>query len=36
MLGLAYAVLPCALKLLAAAALAFFFVRRSPRAPLPV
>ncbi|NMM76590.1 MFS transporter [Acidovorax sp. SRB_24] len=35
-LGLAYAVLPCALKLLAAAALAFFFVRRSPRAPLLV
>ncbi len=33
-LALAYAVLPCALKLLAAAALAFFFVRRSPRAPL--
>ena len=31
-LALAYAVLPCALKLLAAAALAFFFVRRSPRA----
>lgn len=35
-LGLAYSVLPCALKLLAAAALAFFFVRRSPRAPIPV
>ncbi len=31
-LSLAYAVLPCALKLLAAGALAFFFVRRSPRA----
>ena len=31
-LALAYAVMPCALKLLAAAALAFFFVRRSPRA----
>ena len=31
-LALAYAVLPCALKLLAAAALAFFFVRRRPRA----
>ena len=35
-LSLAYTVLPCALKLLAAGALAFFFVRRSPRAPLPV
>ena len=35
-LGLAYAVLPCALKLLAAGALAFFFVRRNPRAPLLV
>ena len=35
-LALAYAVLPCALKLLAAAALAFFFVRRSPRAPVTV
>ena len=35
-LGLAYAVLPCALKLLAAAALAFFFVRRSPRALITV
>lgn len=35
-LGLAYAVLPCVLKLLAAGALAFFFVRRSPRAPLLV
>ncbi len=35
-LALAYAVLPCALKLLAAGALAFFFVRRSPRAPLSV
>ena len=34
-LSLAYAVLPCALKLLAAGALAFFFVRRSPRAPVP-
>ena len=34
-LALAYAVLPCVLKLLAAAALAFFFVRRSPRAPVP-
>ncbi len=33
-LALAYAVLPCALKLLAAAALAFFFVRRNPRAPI--
>ena len=35
-LAWAYAVLPCALKLMAAGALAFFFVRRSPRAPLPV
>ena len=35
-LALAYAVLPCALKLLAAAALAFFFVRRNPRAPVTV
>ena len=35
-LALAYAVLPCALKLLAAAALAFFCVRRSPRALITV
>ena len=35
-LALAYAVLPCALKLLAASTLAFFFVRRSPRAPVTV
>lgn len=35
-LALAYAVLPCALKLLAAAALAFFFVRRNPRATVTV
>lgn len=35
-LTMAYALLPCALKLVAAAVLAHFFVRRSPRAPLPV
>lgn len=34
MLGIAYAAVPCALKLMAAATLALFFVRRIPRAPL--